>query len=275
MSTWRAAGIIALIAGFVFVPAGRARAAETILVDGSTGLMPLVAALAKSYEARNPGTTVTFGKGLGTKARLTALAEGKIDIAMASHGLVIEDVSRQGMAVLEFAKIAVVFGANDSVPVANLTDRQICDIYAGAVGNWKEVGGPDLAVAVRTRPETEVDTEVVRERIGCFRDLKLAESVRAMARAGDMAKELAATEGAIGMTTMTVVEQSNGKVRAVALNGVVPSAENVQGKRYRLTRDSFLVARQPPSPGVARFLAFVRSPAGAAVISANGAIPGN
>ena len=243
------------------------------MVDGSTGVMPLVAALAKAYQARNPEAMVELGKGLGTKARIEALAEGKIDIALASHGLNAEEVSRQGMTVHEIAKVAVVFGVNKTVPVADLAERQICDIYVGAIANWRELGGPDLAIAPRTRPDTEVDAEVVRAKIGCLKDLKMPETVKVMSRSGDMAKELAATAGAIGMTTMTVVEQSQGQIKPVVLNGIAATAENVRRKVYLLTRDSLLVTKLPPSSAVASFLEFIRSPEGEAVITANGAVP--
>ena len=124
-----------------------------------------------------------------------------------------------------------------------------------------------------TRPDSEVDTEVVREQVSCLTDLKMPETVRVMPKAGEMAQELAKVAGAIGMTTMTVVEQSQGRVKAVSLRGIAPTAENVQRKTYTLTRDSFLVARTPASPAVTRFLEFVRSPAGSKVIAANGAVP--
>lgn len=273
MRILRACRISAMTLGLILATAVYGLAAEKIIVDGSTGVMPLVAALAKVHQARHPSITVEMGKGLGTKARLQALAEGKIDIALASHGLVIEELTRQGMAVQEIAKVAVLFGMNMSVSITNLTDRQACDIYAGKVTNWKELGGPDLVIAPRTRPDTEVDAEVVRAKVGCLRDLKMAETVKVMPRSGDMAKELAATAGAIGMTTMTVVEQSQGQIKPLSLNGITPSAENVKRKTYALTRDSFLVTKAQPSPAVTRFLAFVRSPEGEQVIVANGAVP--
>lgn len=247
--------------------------ADTILVDGSTGVMPLAAALAKAYQEQHPATTVAMGKGLGTKARLQALAEGKIDIALASHGLIVEELTRQKMAVREIARVAVVFGVNASVPMTELTDSQICDIYAGKVTNWNVLGGPDLVIAPRTRPDTEVDAEVVRAKIGCLKDLKMAETVKVMPKSGDMAKELAVTVGAIGMTTMTVVEQSRGQIKPSSLNGITPSAENVKRKVYTLTRDSILVTKAPPPPAVAKFLEFIRSPRGEEVIIANGAVP--
>jgi phosphate transport system substrate-binding protein len=235
--------------------------------------MPLVAALGKAYQERYPAAVVEMGKGLGTKARLQALDEGRIDIALASHGLVAEELTRRGMAVHEIAKVAVVFGVNASVLVKSVSDLQICDIYAGRITNWKDLGGPDIAIAPRTRPDSEVDTEVVRGKIACLKDLRMPEGVRAMPRSGDMAKELAGTVGALGMTTITVVEQSRGQIRAVSLNGVAPSAENVERKTYTLTRDSFLVTKAAPAPAVYRFIEFIRSAAGAAVIVANGAVP--
>jgi phosphate transport system substrate-binding protein len=264
--------ISALTLGLTLAAPLPAPASEKIVIDGSTGVMPLVAALANAYQERNPAAAVEMGQGLGTKARLQALEEGTINIALASHGLVVEELTRRGMAVHEIAKVAVVFGVHASVPVTNVTDAQICDVYAGRITSWKELGGPDIAIAPRTRPDSEVDAEVVRGKIACLKDLKMADVVRVMPRSGDMAKELAATVGAVGMTTSTVVEQSRGQIRAVSLNGVSPSADNVGRNAYPLTRDSFLVTKATPPPAVSKFVEFVRSSAGAAVIVANGAV---
>jgi ABC-type phosphate transport system substrate-binding protein len=72
---------------------------------------------------------------------------------------------------------------------------------------------------------------------------------------------------------MTVVEQSGGRIRPVAIHGIAPTAEHVERGTYPLVRESFFVTRSSPPPGAARFLHFVTGPAGAGVIRANGAIP--
>ena len=105
-------------------------------------------------------------------------------------------------------------------------------MYAGST-SWKALGGPDIAIAPRTRPYSEVDTEVVRDKIACLKDLKMPDGVKVMPRSGDMAKELAATVGAVGMTTATVVEQSQGQIRAVSLNGITPTVGNVDTQDLR------------------------------------------
>lgn len=273
MASYFSRWIASLSLGALLVASAHGQAADKIVVDGSTGVLPLAESLARAFEDRNPGVTVELGKGLGTKARIQALAESKIGIAVASHGLDADEISRSGMAVHEIAQTAVVFGVHAAVPVADITAQQVCDVYAGKITNWKALGGPDLEIAPRTRPDTEVDAEVVRANIRCLSELRMPEGVKVMPKTGDMAGELAATAGAIGMTSMTVVEQSQGKIRALSIDGIAPTAENLGRKAYPLVRESFFVTKAAPNPAVARFLEFTRSSAGEQVIRANGAIP--
>jgi phosphate transport system substrate-binding protein len=194
-------------------------------------------------------------------------------MALASHGLDSEEVRRRGMSVHGIARTAVVFGVNSSVPLSNLTDQQICEVYSGKTVSWQELGGPAIPVAPRTRPDSEVDAEVIRGGIACLKALRLPETVKVMPRSGDMAKELADTAGAIGMTSLTVVEQSSGRIRALSFNGVAPTAGNVESKAYPLVREAFFVIKTPTKEAVARFVAFVVGPEGEKVIRANSALP--
>ena len=247
--------------------------AERIVLDGSSGMLPLAQALAAGYQQQSSDPRVEIGRGLGTGARLQALAEGKIQIALASHGIKPEDVQKGNLKIIEVAKGAIVFAVNASVPIASITEAQICDAYSGKIRTWRPLGGPDIPVAVLTRPPAEVDPEVIRAKIGCFKALQETESARVMARGGDMAKGLAETPHALGMTSMTVVEQSGGKLKALALNGIAPTAENVKSGRYFLTRDFLFVTKAEPTPAVRKFLEFVLSPQGDRVIQTNGAVP--
>jgi phosphate transport system substrate-binding protein len=103
--------------------------------------------------------------------------------------------------------------------------------------------------------------------------VKMPDTIKIMPTGGDMAKELAATTGAIGMTTTTVVEQSGDKIKALSLDDLAPTEANVTAGKYRMVREVFLVAKGDASPATKAFLSFVKSPDGAKVIKANGAIP--
>jgi phosphate transport system substrate-binding protein len=262
---WLAA-IVALLVS------GPAAAQITLNINGSTDAIPLIAALSRAYAAKTQGVTIIFSTGLDAAARIEALAAGRIEIAVASHGLKIDGLAKQGMRVHEIARAPVVFAVHAGVSTSDVSSAQVCAIYSGKVTNWRALGGPNLAIAARTRPDGEVDAEVVRDAIACLKTLKMPDAVKVMQRGGDMARELAATEGAIGITTMTAVEQSAGKLRALALDGVAPSAANVTSSAYKPVRRVFLVVKGDGSPGVAAFLAFVRGAEGVAIIRANGAI---
>jgi len=261
---------IALLSALMILPA---RGAESIVLDGSSGMLPLARALAAAYQKQSPDPQVETGKGLGTGARLRALAEGKIHIALASHGIKPDDIQKGNLKIIEVAKGAIVFAVNASVPIANITESEVCDIYSGKSRNWQALRGTDNPVAVLSRPPTGVDPEVIREKVACFKDLEEVETAKVMARGGDMAKGLAETPHAIGMTSMTVVEQSGGQVKALSLTGTAPTEENVKSGRYFLTRDFLFVIRGEPTPLVKRFVDFVLSPEGDRVIRANGAVP--
>jgi len=257
----------------LFSPSVPAWGAETIVLDGSTGMLPLARALAKAYQQRSSDPQIELGKGLGTGARLRALAEEKIHIALASHGIKAEEIQKGKLKVIEVAKGAIIFAVHASVPLTKIADSQVCDVYSGKIRNWQSLAGLTAPIAVLTRPPTEVDPEVIRAKISCFKELKEVETARVMARGGDMARGLAETPHSIGMTSMTVVEQSGGRVKALTLNGVAPTPENVRKGSYFLTRDFLFVIKADATPAVKKFLDFVLSPEGDRVILDNGAVP--
>jgi phosphate transport system substrate-binding protein len=117
-----------------------------------------------------------------------------------------------------------------------------------------------------------VDVEVARSQIECLKNLRIAKTVQVMPKSGKMAKKLAKTPGAIGMTTMVRVLQSKGKIKPLSLNGVAPSPKNMMAKKYTLTREAFVVTKEKPTPAVAKFLSFIRSEMGKKVIIQNDAV---
>jgi phosphate transport system substrate-binding protein len=62
-------------------------------------------------------------------------------------------------------------------------------------------------------------------------------------------------------------------MRAIALDGVPANEANVKSGNYRIVRETFVVVKGGPAPAVDQFIAFMRSPEGAAIIKANGALP--
>lgn len=263
----------------LLAPAGNA-GDVTINVDGSTGVKPLVEALAAEFQKAESTQEIAFrfGNGLNPTDRISALVQGRIDIAMASHGIDVKQIHSLGLTTHRFARMAVVFGVNHLVPVGNLTHQQLCDIYNAKLLEWnqtlkQEKYDSPLKIRAFIRPFEEVDTEVVNQHIPCFGALTIAEQIKLMPKSGDMAKALANTVGAIGMTTQVRVAQSNGLIRAIAINGIFPSSKNLLTNKYPLSRDSYLITTASPSENVRKFIEFIYSDTGTQVIMTNNAVP--
>ena len=245
-----------------------------VRVDGSAGVIPLVAELARAYAETGTGDSIVMGSGLGSRARLDSLASGAIDIALASHGLAPDDVSARGLVVREIAQGAVVFGTHAGVTLAGLSEGQICEIFAGRVANWRDLGGPDLPIVPHVRPTSEVDAEVVLEQVACWKSLTPGERVITVEDPSAMVRAIAATPGAVGITSSMLIRQGRLPVRELALDGVTPDPASVASGAYRLRRRFLLVARASHDPAVARFLAFAASADGMEALRAAGAVPG-
>lgn len=246
---------------------------DTLRIDGSNGVMPLAKAVGAAFEAHDPAVVVLFGGGLGGKARLEALGARSIHLALASHGLDMADLARQGMAAHRVAVSPVVFAVHPSVTVASLSAAQLCEVFSGRASTWASLGGAQLRLMPILRPEAEVDTEVIRDGIACLEGVAVPPSVAVVETTDDMARAIQSNVGAIGVITATVVQQNEGRMRAIGVDGVAPTPDEVTSGRYRLVRPAYFVSAARPPAIVERFLAFARSPAGQAVIRANGALP--
>ncbi|GEM_PF-902622 len=242
-------------------------------IDGSNGARPLVDTLAAFYMASHPGRKVAVGAGMPSAARLAALDEDRIDLIMASHGLDEAELREQGYDVYRFAQMPVVLAINTAGnPMEAITTSELCGIYAGEYNHWSDLRGPELPVRRFARPRVEVDMEVLEARLPCFRHLTMAADVQTKERSGELAQALMDTPGAIGMTTMTRVLASQGRLRALTLDGIRPDYSSMLNGDYTLMRDVFLVARPNAAQSASDFLDFVES-AGADVIIKARAMP--
>ena len=244
-----------------------------IRIDGSNGVKPLVMELAEAYQNKFPSHSLLVGEGMSSSKRLSALDTDSVQIVMASHGLDILRLEIDDYQVFPFAKMPVVIGASTGVSLDSMDGSTLCSIYSGNVRNWKELGGGDKPIRAFLRPIDEVDSEVLLEKVPCMRVIAIDTSVKIMETSGDMAEALSSTTGSLGITTLTRVNQSSGKIKALIFNEAEPTLENMENGSYTLLRDAFLVSSPEMSETVNRFFSFIDSKRGASVLRKNGALP--
>lgn len=264
---------IILAALFVVTVLSPPAGAETIRIAGSGGMILLMNDLAQAYMKKNPGETVEVDqKSLGTVGGVLAVRDGVIDIGMTAKRL-----SRQLKSLklneFEIARVPVEFGINGNVALKGLSDRQICDLYAGKIGNWRLLGGADAPVVLLSRPDSDSTYLAVAEGLSCFAAMKPNDRVRVLLKSNEMAEELARTSNAIGMVDSVTILKSGGKIRPLALNGQKATREAVAKGSWPMVKEFTLVLGKRKTPAIRRFLQFIRSPQGKAIITRNDALP--
>ena len=120
----------------------------SITAAGSTALQPLAAAVAKDYQAKCPGATITVGIG-GSGEGLSQAQSGSIQIGDSD---IFKKAAQPDLVDHQVAIVVFSLIVNSKVTVKNLTTAQIKSIYSGAVTNWSQVGGPNLPIVVVSRP---------------------------------------------------------------------------------------------------------------------------
>lgn len=244
-----------------------AKLSGTVTLAGSTSMQKLCEAMIESFEETYPDITVT-AEYTGSGAGLEALAGGKTDIGNASRAL--KDGEKASGAVENIVAIdgiAVITHKDNTVD--NLTSDQLTDIYTGKITNWKDLGGADEAIVVLGR-EAGSGTR------GAFEELLKVEDQCAYAQeldtTGGVLAKVAATPGSIGYVSLDVVDDT---VKALSLDDVAPTEENIVAGSYKLSRP-FVMATlgtiEEQNDLVKTWFNYVQSDEGKAVITAMGLI---
>jgi phosphate transport system substrate-binding protein len=228
---------------------------DRLNVTGSSTIAPVVAEIAKRFEATYPGVRIDVQTG-GSSRGVTDAASGLADIGMASRALKPEEpvvahlLARDG--------VAVIVHASNAVPA--LTKEQVIAIYTGKVTDWAAVGGKAGQITVVNKAEGRSTLELFCQHFG----LKNAD-IKAHVVIGDNeqgVKTVAGNPGAIGYVSIGTAQvgiESGVSVRMLPMDGVIASTKAVQDGSWPLARPLNLVTKGQPTGLVKEFLALAQS----------------
>ncbi len=237
---------------------------KSVILAGSTSIQPFADRWAEVYMKEHRGWTIDV-QGGGSSAGIQAARSGAADIGMSSRELKPEEKDLLEVVVAWDGLAIIVHPAN---PVVELSLIQVQNIFAGNIKTWSLVGGPDKPIHVVTREEGSgtrgAFQEMVMGKVRIFRSAIVQDS-------NGTVREIVANDPyAIGYISLGLV---NERVKAVRLDGVEPSPESIEEKKYRLVRPFLFLTAGPPRPGAREFLNFVLSRKGQQLIQAEGLIP--
>ncbi|MBQ8617063.1 MAG: substrate-binding domain-containing protein [Clostridia bacterium] len=154
---------------------------------------------------------------------------------------------------------AFVFFVNEQHPVDNLTVEQIRKIYACDYTNWSEVGGPNRIINPVTRLEGSGSQTAF-------------ESVMGGQKIGKKSP-LAITGASIGFSFRYYMDGivGNDTVKMISLNGVYPSAENIQNRTYPIVTQFYAIYRKDnDNPNIPILIEWLLSDEGQRLIEETG-----
>lgn len=228
-----------------------------ISAAGSTSMAPLLGDLAAAYRAQHPHVTFDI-QGGGSQLGQT-LVEGKqVDLGLVSWPVeaVADDIHQ---VVIARGAVAIVLHPNNHI--AGLSLDEVRDIFSGRLLDWRALDGPALPIQVVSR-EDGSGTRAAFEAL-VMEDRAVTPAAIVLPNSRAVVDFVAQHPDAIAYVSFEFIDN---KVNAVPLNGFPPTLENIETNSYPLTRDLSIIVPQRPNPEVNRFVEFILSPAGQAVV---------
>ncbi len=247
----RNAALAALLLGCsVAVTSVPAFADTTITIAGSTALLPLVKDAANAYQQAHPDVKISVsggGSGSGI-AQVAAKAAniGDSDITAPTH----PELHDNKVAVVGFAVVV-----HPGVGVKNLTKKQLQDIFAGKVGNWKDLGGPDQKLVVINRPRSSGTRAVFAKTV--MGGVPINESSLTEDATGTVVSVVKQTPGAISYAAFSGTRGTG--LTELSVDGVEPTDDNIIHGKYPIWSYEHMFTLGPATGEISRFIAFVQS----------------
>ena len=251
---------------------GLAVAADSIVIKGSTTVLPIAQAVLEAYMKANQGVQISLSGG-GSGEGIKALIDQSTDIADSSREIKKEEIElAESKGVKPVAHViaydAIMPVVNPKNNVQGLSIDQLSQIYQGKITNWKEVGGADLKIVVISRDSSSGTFDSWDNFV--MKKARVAPTAQMLASNGAVVTAVSKNKYAIGYLGMGYVNKS---VKGLKVNGVMASAQTALSKQYPMSRELYMYTNGEPKGEVAKFIAFIKSPKGQEIVKKEGFVP--
>ncbi|RCX19994.1 phosphate ABC transporter substrate-binding protein (PhoT family) [Anaerobacterium chartisolvens] len=234
------------------------------IIAGSTSVQPYAEILAEEYMTLNPDTVIDI-QGGGSSAGITATKTHSANIGMSSRALKDDEESLWNV---EIAKDGLVLIVNPANPIQNLTSEQIRDIYSAATTHWSELGGSKSKINIISREEGSGTRSAFTEMV--MGDKEITPKAIVQDSNGAVLQLVADDPNAIGFISLGLITD---QVKALHLDGVEATRENIMNSSYTLFRQFLFVTNGEPSGLDKKFIDFSLSSEGQKLLINEGLIP--
>jgi phosphate transport system substrate-binding protein len=262
-----------LVAGLLIFGTGSLFAAKkNITMSGSTTVLPIAQKAAEAYMDINPDVNISV-RGGGSGVGISSLISKTVDIGNSSRSIKDKEMAtakQKGVNpvgnIIALDGIAIIVHAQNSL--IEMSIETLKGIYTGKINNWKALGGPDKEIVAVSRDVASGTFEVFRDKVlsgGMTREDALM-----LASNKAVATTVEETPGAIGYVGLGYLSEG---VKALKVEGVMPSNKTVQDGTYKLARPLYMYTNGTPKGLVKDFIEFILSKNGQKLVSETGYVP--
>jgi len=239
------AGAFAAVSATVLASSAlvKAQGRTTIEVDGSSTVFPIAEAMAEEFTQENPNIAVTVGVS-GTGGGFKRFCAGEIDIANASRPIKQAEADICKAAGIEYMEIPIAYDAltvvinHDNTWLDNITTEQLKKLWEpaaeGKIERWSDLdpSWPNQQISLYG-PGTDSGTfdyfteTIVGQTDSSRGDYTASEDDNVLVMG------VARDTNALGYFGLAYYLENTDTLKAVAVNGVLPSAETVKDGTYR------------------------------------------
>lgn len=234
-----------------------------LTVVGSTSVQPFAEVLAEEYMSHHSQEKI-YVQGGGSSAGIQAVRTEAAEVGMSSRALMPDERELISVPIAYDAIAIIVHPTN---PLTNLSIDQIKGIFSRRMTNWREAGGRNHPLTLVTREEGSGTRESFQHFIMGKTEISLAALVQDSN--GAIRQVVADDPNAIGYISLGLV---NHRVKALQIDGVEASVENIKKRRYQFVRPFLFVFKTQPQGIAKNFLDYILSPEGQKLLVQEGLV---
>jgi phosphate transport system substrate-binding protein len=250
-----------ILAAVLLVPASAM--AKTVIIDGSTSMLPLVQKLATAYHKSNPKFAAPKVGGGQSAIGISDAAGGKVDIGDASRDP-IPGVDPKGLVFTKLARDGVCVITNPGNKIANMSQQTVTGIFTGAIRDWSQVAGAQVTGPIDLFDrDGSSGTQDAFQNIFLGENLKISPSATQEGSNGTEQSAVAGDQQAIGFVSLDFAAGTN----TVGYQGIPCTLNNAKSGQYLGVRNFWFVTKGAPKGEAAKFVAWVTKSANKVVRS--------